>query len=82
MNAATGNIFIFFMKFYRLYRERYKNVINRFWGFQNNVSVPEQLKTIWFSFTFPFLVKLSSFPVFVFGFCFRSLNRFGALIFR
>ena len=55
-----------FVKFDMLYRERKKTVINRFWGFQNNVSVPEQLKTIWFSFPFPFLVKFCSFSVFVF----------------
>ena len=75
VNATTGNIYIFFffheidyafVKFYMLYRERKKPVINRFWGFQNNVSVPEQLKNIWFSFPFPFLVKFRSFSVFVF----------------
>ena len=55
-----------FVKLYTLYEERKRNVINRFWGFQNNVSVPEQLKNISFYVPVPFLVNFRSFSVFVF----------------
>ena len=73
MNTATGESFIFllptgctFVKLYTLYEERKRNVINQFWGFQNNVSVPEQLKNISFSVPVPFLVNFHSFSVFFF----------------
>ena len=66
------------VKFCKIQRTKKKNVINRFCAFQNNVSVPEQLKTISFSFPLPFLAKSPKIP-FVSVFGFRSLNRFEAL---